>query len=99
MYELTHQNEIQNYENRIDAVNMAKELTLASDGRSTVNITDGIETLSYRGGKLVAYSYETRRSSGGSSESTSFNQDTSSKPSTPDAAAAPTPKSTSSDDS
>ncbi|HIA03833.1 MAG TPA: hypothetical protein EYN06_06825 [Myxococcales bacterium] len=62
MYELTHQNEIQTFEDRSEAVQTAKELTSAVDGRSMVNITDGIETLSYRDGKLVAYTYETRRS-------------------------------------
>ena len=62
MYELTHQNETQTFEDRSEAVKTAKELTSAVDGRSMVNITDGIETLSYRDGKLVAYTYETRRS-------------------------------------
>ena len=62
MYELTHQNETQTFEDRSAAVQTAKELTSAVDGRSMVNITDGVETLSYRDGKLVAYTYETRRS-------------------------------------
>ena len=62
MYELTHQNETQTFEDRSEAVQTAKELTSAVDGRSMVNITDGVETLLYRDGKLVAYTYETRRS-------------------------------------
>jgi len=62
MYELTHQNEVQTFTERTAAVQAAKELTSAADGRSMVNITDGVETLSYRDGKLVAYTYETRRS-------------------------------------
>jgi hypothetical protein len=64
MYELTYQNEVRTFEERMEAVQAAKDLTSGVDGRSTVNITDGVETLSYRDGKLVAYTYETRRSEG-----------------------------------
>jgi hypothetical protein len=64
MYELTYQNEVRTFEERMEAVQAAKDLTSGVDGRSTVNVTDGVETLSYRDGKLVAYTYETRRTEG-----------------------------------
>jgi len=61
MYELLFQNEVKTYGSRLEAVTAAKELTVEDDGRMTCNVSDGIETLSFRGGKLIAYTYETRR--------------------------------------
>ncbi len=65
MYEVFIRNDIVKYEERSEALKAAKDATLASDGRITVTVTDGVETLSYRDGKLVAYTYETRRDGGG----------------------------------
>ena len=61
MYELLFQNEVKTYGSRLEAVTAAKELTVEDDGRMTCNVSDGVETLSFRGGKLIAYTYETRR--------------------------------------
>ena len=64
MYEVVIRNDVVKYETRIEAVKAAKDATLSSDGRITVTVTDGTETLSFRDGKLVAYTYETRRGDG-----------------------------------
>jgi hypothetical protein len=61
MYELLVHDTVKNFEERAEAVKAAKELTARLDGPSTSTVTDGIETLSFREGKLVAYTYETRR--------------------------------------
>jgi hypothetical protein len=64
MYELLMQNEVKQYNSRQDAVTAAKEFTASSDSRMTVNVTDGVESMQFRSGKLVAYSYETRKADG-----------------------------------
>lgn len=65
MYELMVHDEVTTYESRADAVKAAKDVTAAGDGRVTASVSDGIETLSFRDGKLIAYTYETRRGDGG----------------------------------
>lgn len=62
MYELLVHDEVTQFEERLEAVKAAKELTANPDMHGLVDVTDGIETLQYRDGKLVAYTYETRRS-------------------------------------
>lgn len=61
MYQLTVHDQITDYENRMDAVTAAKDLTGRPDGPVTATVTDGVERLDFRDGKLVAYTYETRR--------------------------------------
>ncbi len=61
MYELLVHDQVTEYEDRAEAVKAAKDLTGRPDGPLTSTVTDGIETLSFRDGKLVAYTYETRR--------------------------------------
>ena len=60
MYELVLDDQVTSFEKRADAVKAAKEATAPPDGRPSANVSDGIETLSFRNGKLIAYSYETR---------------------------------------
>ena len=61
MYELLVHDQVTTFEERMEAVLAAKDLTGRPDMHVTANVTNGIETLSYRDGKLVAYTYETRR--------------------------------------
>jgi len=61
MYELLIQDEVTNYEERQEAVRAAKEATSSGDGPLNASVSDGIETLNFREGKLIAYTYETRR--------------------------------------
>ncbi len=61
MYELLVHDQVTEYDDRATAVKAAKEITTRPDGPMTSTVTDGIETLSFREGKLVAYTYETRR--------------------------------------
>ncbi|MFT7623988.1 MAG: hypothetical protein ACI9WU_003174 [Myxococcota bacterium] len=61
MYELIVHDQVTEYEARQEAVTAAKELTSSPDGPSTSTVTDGIETLNFKDGKLIAYTYETRR--------------------------------------
>ena len=61
MYQLTVHDQVTDYENRMDAVTAAKDLTGRPDGPITATVTDGVERLDFRDGKLVAYTYETRR--------------------------------------
>lgn len=61
MYELLVHDDVTEYEDRSDAVKAAKEITAGPEGAVTSTVTNGIETLSFRDGKLVAYTYETRR--------------------------------------
>jgi hypothetical protein len=61
MYELLVHDQVTTFEERMEAVVAAKDLTGRPDMHVTANVTNGIETLSYRDGKLVAYTYETRR--------------------------------------
>ena len=60
MYEMVVDDQITSFKKRADAVKAAKEATAQPEGRATANVSDGIETLSFRNGKLIAYSYETR---------------------------------------
>lgn len=62
MYELLVHDQATEYEDRAEAVKAAKEITASPEGAVTSTVTDGVETLSFRDGKLVAYTYETRRS-------------------------------------
>ncbi len=62
MYELLVHDQITHFEERMEAVKAAKEITNNPDMHGLVDVTDGVETLQYRDGKLVAYTYETRRS-------------------------------------
>lgn len=61
MYQLSVHDQVTDYENRMDAVTAAKELTGRPDGPVTATVTDGVERMDFRDGKLVAYTYETRR--------------------------------------
>ncbi len=60
MYEMVVDDQVTSFKKRADAVKAAKEATTQPEGRATANVSDGIETLSFRNGKLIAYSYETR---------------------------------------
>jgi len=60
MYEMVVDDQVTSFKKRADAVKAAKEATAQPEGRATANVSDGIETLSFRNGKLIAYSYETR---------------------------------------
>lgn len=60
MYELQVQEQVTEYENRADAVKAAKDITTQLDGPSSSTVTDGIETMNFQNGKLIAYAYETR---------------------------------------
>ncbi len=64
MYELTIHDQITNFVNRAEAVAAAKTMTARADGPMTASLTDGVETLNFREGKLIAYTYETRRPDG-----------------------------------
>jgi|JI61114C2RNA_FD_contig_21_13577766_length_475_multi_6_in_0_out_0_1 hypothetical protein len=64
MYELVVHDQITNYEKRAEAVAAAKALTARADGPVTASVSDGVETLNFREGKLIAYTYETRRPDG-----------------------------------
>ncbi len=61
MYELIVHDQVTEYEDRWEAVVAAKELTGRPDGPVTSTVTNGIETLNFKDGKLIAYTYETRR--------------------------------------
>ncbi|MFT5430400.1 MAG: hypothetical protein ACI9OJ_001074 [Myxococcota bacterium] len=61
MYELLIQDTTTNFEERQEAVKAAKEATSSGDGPMNASVSDGVETLSFREGKLIAYTYETRR--------------------------------------
>ena len=61
MYQLSVHDQVTDYENRMDAVTAAKDLTGRPDGPVTATVTDGVERMDFRDGKLVAYTYETRR--------------------------------------
>lgn len=75
MYELMVHDEVTTYETRADAVKAAKDMTLGSDSRMTVSVSDGTETLSFRDGKLIAYTYETRRGDSPSSHQRELEED------------------------
>jgi hypothetical protein len=60
MYEMVVNDQVTSFGERSEAVLAAKELTSQPDRNATANVSDGIETLSFRNGKLIAYSYETR---------------------------------------
>jgi len=60
MYELQAQEQVTQYESRADAVKAAKEITSQLEGPSSSTVTDGIETMNFQNGKLIAYAYETR---------------------------------------
>ena len=61
MYEVLVNDQVREFESRAEAVRVAKEVTAAPDGPATSTVTDGIETMLFRDGKLIAYTYETRR--------------------------------------
>ena len=60
MYEMVVDDQVTKFKERAEAVKAAKEATAQPEGRANANVSDGIETLSFRNGKLIAYSYETR---------------------------------------
>ena len=60
MYEMVVNDQVTTFDERSDAVQAAKEFTAQPDRSATANVSDGVETLSFRNGKLIAYSYETR---------------------------------------
>jgi|GEM_PF-2667778 hypothetical protein len=60
MYEMVVNDLVTSFGERAEAVQAAKELTAQPDRSATANVSDGVETLSFRNGKLIAYSYETR---------------------------------------
>lgn len=64
MYELVIHDQITHFDKRAEAVAAAKQMTARQDGPLTASVSDGVETLNFREGKLVAYTYETRRPDG-----------------------------------
>lgn len=61
MYSVTVNDETTEYETRAEAVVAARELSNESGGRVQVEDARQTELLTYRGGTLESYVYETRR--------------------------------------
>ncbi|MEC9072075.1 MAG: hypothetical protein VX938_06835 [Myxococcota bacterium] len=61
MYEVSLGEHVHNLETRAEAIVKAKELS--SEHRGTVAVTDdqNRERMTYQGGELISYDYETRR--------------------------------------
>ncbi|MEZ4269418.1 MAG: hypothetical protein R3F39_23915 [Myxococcota bacterium] len=61
MFEVSYGEEMQTFETRIQAIAAAKDLS--NDNRGVVSITDESrrERMTYQGGELISYDYETRR--------------------------------------
>lgn len=61
MFEVVLGNEIETFPTRREAIEAAKTWTVDNRGQALVSDEQKMERLTYQGGELVSYDYETRR--------------------------------------
>ncbi|MGM0575524.1 MAG: hypothetical protein ACQEXJ_07315 [Myxococcota bacterium] len=61
MFEVVLGDDIRSYDTRREAIDFAKEWTQENRGTVSISDEDRRERLTYQGGELVSYDYETRR--------------------------------------
>jgi hypothetical protein len=61
MFELSFGTTIQNYDTRSEAIQAAREVSAEHRGMVNLLGDEGRERMTYQGGELLSYDYETRR--------------------------------------